>query len=86
VEREIAQRGSPVYFFGEYWFIQLPKHLKNEFLIFGWSQPDEEGRRFVAFDNGDVRRVEAGAWLQMWRNDAVARGTLGLPPLDMPAD
>ena len=86
VEDEMAWRGSPIYFFGDYWFVQLPRHVKNESLIFGWSQPDDRGRRFVAFDNGEVRRIERGGWAHVWRNDAAARAALGLPPLDMPRD
>lgn len=86
VGREFARRSAPIYFFGEYWFVHLRKHLKNEDLIFGWSQPDEQGRRFVVFDSGEVRRVESGAWVQVWRNDAVARATLGLLPIDVPAE
>jgi hypothetical protein len=84
VETEIAQRQSPIYFFGEYWFVQLEKHRNNEHLIFGWSQPDKQGRRFVAFDNGEVRRLEQGGWVNAWRNDATARAAHGMPPLDMP--
>jgi hypothetical protein len=86
VEQETAQRESSIYFFGDYWFVQLPKHLKSEFLIFGWSQPDEQGRHFVAFDNGEVRRLESGGWINAWRDDAAARAAHGLPPLDMPGN
>ncbi len=77
VAREIAARESSIYFFGEYWLVQLPKHVENAAIIFGWSQPDDDGRRFVAFDNGEVRRIEDKEWRTIWDADARARAELG---------
>jgi len=86
VKQQIAQRGSPIYFFGDYWFVQLPKHLKNEFLIFGWSQPDDQGRHFVAFDNGEVRRIEPDQWQEIWEVDARARAEVGWEHIEVPTE
>lgn len=75
---------EPFYRFGDYRFVRLPRYENRDDLVFGWTLPDEEGRRFIVFDSGRALRIEADQWDDIWTADAAARKDLGLPPFDPP--
>lgn len=79
-----ASHGSPIYRFGDYWFVRLPRYEKDPSLVFGWTQTDDEGRRFIVFDSGQALRIRPAEWERTWRNDAEARGRLGLEAIEAP--
>lgn len=86
LERAVASvADQPTYRFGDYWFIRIPEYHNRSDLIFGWTMPDPDGRRFIVFENGDARKVDAEAWNEAWRQDAAARAELGWPPVSPPS-
>lgn len=86
IDTVIAQmdRGE-AYRFGEYFFAPLAQPHEHDGLVFGWTVPDDEGRRFVYFDSGRVKRIERPAWESVWERDARARQETGERSITMPA-
>lgn len=84
---EAIARMPPASFirFGDYFFTRLEKPTREARLVFGWTLPGENGRRFVLHDHGDARRIEAAEWAAVWQSDAEARAELGLPVIEPPA-
>ena len=75
---------EPYYRFGDYWFVRLDKPRGRDDLIFGWTLPDEEGRRFIVFDNGDMKRIDGAEWVDRWDADAQARQEIGIERVARP--
>ena len=77
-------RDEPYYRFGDYWFVRLDRPRGRDDLVYGWTLPDEEGRRFIVFDNGDMKRIDADMWGELWQADVRARHETGLERVTRP--
>jgi hypothetical protein len=78
------EREAPIYRFGDYFFVRLAKATADPRIIFGWTLPDDEDRRFIVYDDGEPRRVDPAQWGAAWDRDAAARAELGLPAIQRP--
>jgi len=79
IESVNSARDVLFYRFGDYWFARLPTYTGDRNLIFGWTRPDEEDRRFIVFDDGEALRVDRAQWTAAWSRDAEARARRGMP-------
>jgi len=85
VERD--PHGSEAFYrFGDYWFVRLEQPRGHDHLVFGWTLPDEKGRRVIVFDSGDMKRIDRDAWRKVWEADARAREEVGVERVDPPVD
>ncbi len=69
---------------GDFGFAHLGQSTGDIAIIFAWSMPDEDGTRWVIFDDGHVTEVDREGWRAVWKDDRIARYKLGLPVIRPP--
>ncbi len=69
---------------GDFGFAHLGQPTGDIAIVFAWSMPDEDGTRWVIFDDGHVTEIDRERWRAVWKNDRVARYKLGLPVIRPP--
>ncbi len=82
---------APYYALGDFWFVRLAKPTDAAAIIVGWSVPDDDGDRWVSFDDGSVTgmtmrwRERSMDWLRWDRRRKEAHRFLCYLPTSTPS-
>ena len=85
VEALRTMPATPIYFFGDFWFLRVQHPTRDPAIVFAWSQPNDANERQVLFDDGHFRRIHRDQWDDVWSHDATARRTHSLPQIMQPS-
>jgi hypothetical protein len=85
-----ADTSEPYYRFADVWLTRLSvspvisaSALGGD-LIQAWALPNDDGSCFVLFADGHIESITPANWGGVWADDAKARQSLGIAPIDPP--